>query len=266
VLLSNDGGFAGAQSVPVTLTIPWTLVSSGPERLPKTVYARFLGAGNDTANFTDDIILDETPPTVGGGTVSGGSSGGGVPAPPPGGIDTKISSHRFPRAATNGIEFNAAASPPSSHTTFECTLDQRPYDPCPRSSPGGSGHLDFFMKAGVGTYLLYVRATDGKRQVDPTPATLQFTCDYGRFTKDLMCKDGPFAEKRLQLRKWTVSLKAQDKTSGVGRVQVAVNKSAPGPMLTFSKKVKVKIPGVPRFVRVQDRAGNFSGWTRLKRK
>lgn len=61
VLLSNDGGFQTAQDFELQPSIPWTLDSSGPERLPKTVYVRF-----DTSNqtFSDDIILDETSPTV----------------------------------------------------------------------------------------------------------------------------------------------------------------------------------------------------------
>jgi hypothetical protein len=61
VLLANDGGFAGAEATPLAEHIPWRLDSSGPERLPKTVYARF-DTGNQT--FTDDIILDETAPTL----------------------------------------------------------------------------------------------------------------------------------------------------------------------------------------------------------
>jgi hypothetical protein len=40
------------------------LKQTGPERLPKIVYVRFLGVGMDTQNFTDDVILDETPPTL----------------------------------------------------------------------------------------------------------------------------------------------------------------------------------------------------------
>ena len=64
--IANDGGFSGSSSVPIAATVPWTLNSSGPERLPKTVYLRFDGVA---PNYTDDIILDETPPAVTEATV-----------------------------------------------------------------------------------------------------------------------------------------------------------------------------------------------------
>jgi hypothetical protein len=65
--ISNDG-LANPTSVPVSgeQVVSWTLDSSGPERLPKTVYVHFTGPGVDASQqHTDDIILDETPPTVG---------------------------------------------------------------------------------------------------------------------------------------------------------------------------------------------------------
>ena len=65
VILSNDGGFLVPSTFPIAKEIKWRLDSSGPERLPKIVYARFR-AGTivlDTT-FSDDIILDETPPVV----------------------------------------------------------------------------------------------------------------------------------------------------------------------------------------------------------
>jgi hypothetical protein len=61
LLLSNDGGFAGSEPTPVVEDAPWRLESSGAERFPKTVYARFDG---ETQTFTDDIVLDETAPTL----------------------------------------------------------------------------------------------------------------------------------------------------------------------------------------------------------
>ena len=39
-------------------------IDTGSDRLPKIVYLRFLGAGNDLLTFTDDIILDQTAPSV----------------------------------------------------------------------------------------------------------------------------------------------------------------------------------------------------------
>lgn len=63
-LFSNDGGFlAPAVFVPST-TIPWRLDSSGPERLPKTIYVRFLLGAITSQTYQDDIILDEVPPKI----------------------------------------------------------------------------------------------------------------------------------------------------------------------------------------------------------
>jgi hypothetical protein len=64
--ISNDGLF-NPTTLPVDgpQVVSWTLDSSGPERLPKTVYVHFGGPGIDgSVQHTDDIILDETAPTV----------------------------------------------------------------------------------------------------------------------------------------------------------------------------------------------------------
>ncbi|MBL0748487.1 outer membrane protein assembly factor BamB family protein [Nocardioides baculatus] len=66
-LVSNDGGFGaqgGTTTLPLATSVPWTLRSSGAERLPKTMYVRFRGAGDPNVNYTDDIILDETVPSL----------------------------------------------------------------------------------------------------------------------------------------------------------------------------------------------------------
>ena len=73
VTLSNDGGFAHAENQAVAADIPWTLDSSGPERLPKTVYVRF---DEGTQTFQDDIILDEVPPVLTSATLIGPSAVG----------------------------------------------------------------------------------------------------------------------------------------------------------------------------------------------
>ena len=77
VIISNDGGFGSAQTFSLTdsyAEIPWTLVASRDERLPKTVYARFVQRfGTQSSTNTDDIILDTTAPEM---TSASGSSTG----------------------------------------------------------------------------------------------------------------------------------------------------------------------------------------------
>lgn len=64
LLFSNDGGFLAPQALPAQKDTKWRLESSGPERLPKIVYVRFVNGPFTSDSQTDDIILDETPPRV----------------------------------------------------------------------------------------------------------------------------------------------------------------------------------------------------------
>jgi hypothetical protein len=64
MIVSNDGGFLAGGTFPVQKDTKWKLDSSGPERLPKTIYVRFFTGPFPSETFQDDIILDETPPTV----------------------------------------------------------------------------------------------------------------------------------------------------------------------------------------------------------
>ncbi|MDQ6526166.1 hypothetical protein RB608_21285 [Nocardioides sp. LHD-245] len=71
MIIDNDGGFANFQSPELAATVPWTLVGSGDEKLPKTVYVRFVrvdpsfsGTTYSEQTFTDDIVLDLTSPVV----------------------------------------------------------------------------------------------------------------------------------------------------------------------------------------------------------
>jgi len=76
--ISNDGGFKQPSSGQIDLgrRYPWVLDSSGPERLPKTVYVRFSGPCVDPSQtFQDDIILDETAPTLSTPTVRAPAKG-----------------------------------------------------------------------------------------------------------------------------------------------------------------------------------------------
>jgi hypothetical protein len=64
VVMSNDGGFMTAMALDPSPKMHWRLASSGSERLPKTVYVRFLSGPFVTDSYSDDIILDETRPLV----------------------------------------------------------------------------------------------------------------------------------------------------------------------------------------------------------
>jgi NHL repeat-containing protein len=140
VLVSNDGGFGAARSLGVAANLKWRLDSSGPERLPKTVYVRFDGTA---VNYTDDIILDETAPVV----------------------------------------------------------------------------------------------SSARLMSTPAAATAA--------------------------RTYRIRLRAKDRTSGVARVQTAARRGGPSAARRYSTRLRVRATRAPRFVRVRDRAGNWSRWRSL---
>src|SRR6185312_7296172 len=72
------------------------------------------------------------------------------------------------------------------------------------------------------------------------------------------------AARTAAARKWTVKVKATDKTSGVASVQVTANKRKPGKLLKYKKKLTVKSATRPRFIRARDRAKNYSRWRKLR--
>lgn len=79
ILISNDGGFRTQQAVALADNVSWTLTSSGDERLPKTVYLKFILAdGSRSSVYADDIILDTTAPILTQATGSAVSSSTGV--------------------------------------------------------------------------------------------------------------------------------------------------------------------------------------------
>ena len=64
--VSNDGGFGASERRFTNANFPWTLTSTGPEKLPKWVYLRALSgdARYSGKTLADDIVLDERPPAV----------------------------------------------------------------------------------------------------------------------------------------------------------------------------------------------------------
>jgi PKD domain len=142
--IANDGGFAAAQTFPVSAETPWTLASSGPERLPKTIYVRF---DDSTQTYQDDIILDQTAPVV---------------------------------------ESVAVVSPAAS----------------------------------VGV---------------------------------------------VRRRTYRLRTKANDRVSGLSRLQFARRRGSPSRPRRFRRRTSVRATSPPRFARVRDRAGNWSRWKRVER-
>jgi len=67
-ILSNDGGFKKSTTfdlVDASSVISWELVATKDERLPKTVYVKFLTkTQTQSSPYTDDIILDTTIPVL----------------------------------------------------------------------------------------------------------------------------------------------------------------------------------------------------------
>ncbi len=153
VLVSNDGGFARPSALPTSSSerYAWTLPTSGPERLPKTVYVRFVGACIDASQtYTDDIVLDQTPPAVHGGRLLG---------------------------AVRSGRASAAA----------------------------------------------------------------------------------------RARKYMIRVRASDRTSGVTRAQAASDQRKPLKATRYRSVLRVRASRAPKWVRAQDRAGNWSAWKRLAR-
>ena len=59
---------------------------------------------------------------------------------------------------------------------------------------------------------------------------------------------------------YRVRIRAQDATSGVAKVQFARDKQHPSSLRKFARTTRYKAARAPRYLRVQDRAGNFSRW------
>ncbi len=81
-ILSNDGGFANSKTFSLTdasADVPWTLVASKDERLPKVVYVKFVSRlGSASTPYQDDTILDTTAPAMTGATGATTSASSGA--------------------------------------------------------------------------------------------------------------------------------------------------------------------------------------------
>jgi hypothetical protein len=67
-----------------------------------------------------------------------------------------------------------------------------------------------------------------------------------------------------QARSYVVRLRARDQTSGVAKLQFANNRRRPGALRTFARNSRYQGASAPKYVRVRDRAGNFSRWRSIR--
>ncbi|MBN2146548.1 MAG: hypothetical protein JW726_04130 [Anaerolineales bacterium] len=67
IMVSNDGGFAGAAWEPYVASKPWEITTYGQYVLPRIVYCKFRSGGIISGLYQDDIIYDPNAPN---GTLS----------------------------------------------------------------------------------------------------------------------------------------------------------------------------------------------------
>ena len=63
---------------------------------------------------------------------------------------------------------------------------------------------------------------------------------------------------------YRVRIRAKDATSGLAKVQFARNKKHPSSLRKFARTTRYKATRAPKYLRVQDRAGNFSRWRSVR--
>ncbi len=63
VIISNDGGFGGAQWEAYARQKPWTITTYGQQVLPRQVYVKYRDDKNVIQTASDDIIYDPTAPS-----------------------------------------------------------------------------------------------------------------------------------------------------------------------------------------------------------
>lgn len=69
---------------------------------------------------------------------------------------------------------------------------------------------------------------------------------------------------RAAARRFSVRVVATDKNSGVASAQITASKSKPGALLRYRRSITVASSSKPKWVRVQDKAGNFSKWKKIR--
>jgi hypothetical protein len=121
--VSNDGGFKNGVTFPVAEQIPWTLDSSGPERLPKTIYVRFQSGAQTSETYQDDIILDQTPPKVLSASLTPGGSAASAAAAKKVTLKLKATDNV---SGVSGVQVSSNKRKPGKVLKYKKTLKVKP--------------------------------------------------------------------------------------------------------------------------------------------
>jgi hypothetical protein len=131
------------------------------------------------------------------------------------------------------------------------------------SNDGGFGSA---QRLPVATSVSWTLNTTGS-QLAPKTVYLRFDGSTQTFSDDIILdtvppRIGRASETRTApaSRAYRVSVAASDENSGLANMQITANPASPGPLLPFATSTVYRGASAPRWVRVQDRAGNFSAW------
>jgi hypothetical protein len=147
-LISNDGGFnatGGVRAVPIAATTPWTL--DAPRASTVDVYVRYIGAGEDSITYSDNIVFDNTRPSIATAafeqTPSTKSAG---------------KAHRVTRGAQYSVRVTGSARM-SGISTVQVSLDRSGGDLADLARPMGTGErqVTVTIPATLSTPPRYVR-------------------------------------------------------------------------------------------------------------
>jgi hypothetical protein len=65
-------------------------------------------------------------------------------------------------------------------------------------------------------------------------------------------------------KRFTLRTRARDANSGLAQLQLATNRRKPAKARPYKSNLVFRAAQAPRYVRVRDRAGNFSKWRKLR--
>jgi len=214
-----------------------------------------------------DRLLNHTRPlaalsgkTVTGGIVNAFSALDFAPDPP------SITAGPSGISNSDTVTFSFTGETVGAGTSFECRIDEGSWSSC--SSPKSYSGL------GEGSRTFEVRQIDRAGNISPA-ASRSWTIGSGA-TEEVRSAPAVVSARlvRRSGRIWWISVRASGSSSGLSRVAFSTKRLKPGRTakpsrvvkFTRSSTVKTKLSARPRWVKVRDRAGNWSGWRAVRQR